>query len=236
MKRFLSALLALVMVLSMLPLAVSAAGEHSDSHKCEKCNKTVTWTAWTSTTTLPTSGHYYLTGDVTVSAQTVASNLCLCLNGYTIHGTQNNKTFAVAATDKYIAIMDCTAAVVDGEYKAGRITGGKNTTSAGGTIYVGNANNKLYFYDGIIEGNQVYYGGGGIAIANSSSSTKYGSVYFYGGEIRNNLAKNASGTYVNGGGIWVAEMVPQFSFPPTIFECPGYVKSCADVYKRTPFS
>lgn len=203
MKRFLSALLALVMVLSMLPLAVSAAGEHSDSHKCEKCNKTVTWTAWTSTTTLPTSGHYYLTGDVTVSAQTVASNLCLCLNGYTIHGTQNNKTFAVAATDKYIAIMDCTAAVVDGEYKAGRITGGKNTTSAGGTIYVGNANNKLYFYDGIIEGNQVYYGGGGIAIANSSSSTKYGSVYFYGGEIRNNLAKNASGTYVNGGGIWV---------------------------------
>ena len=203
MRRFLSALLAIVLVISMIPMAVSAAGEHSDSHICEKCNKAVTWTAWTSTTTLPTTGHYYLTKDVTVSNQTVASNLCLCLNGCTINGTQNNKTFAVAATDKFIAIMDCTAKVENGEYKAGRITGGKNTTSAGGTIYVGNANNKLYFYDGIIENNQAYYGGAGIAIANSSSTSKYGTVFFYGGEIRNNVAKNASGTYSNGGGIWV---------------------------------
>ena len=203
MKKILSAILAIVLVLSMVPAVVTAeAGTHSADHVCEKCGASATWTAWTSKTTLPTSGHYYLTGDVTVSNQTVASNLCLCLNGYTVHGTQNNKTFAVAATDKYIAIMDCTAATVNGVYTAGKITGGKNTTSAGGTVYVGNANNKLYFYDGIIEGNQAYAGGGGISIANGSAS-KGGAVFMYGGLIRNNTAKDGSGAGKAGGGVMV---------------------------------
>ena len=84
MKKILSAILAIVLVLSMVPAVVTAeAGTHSADHVCEKCGASATWTAWTSKTTLPTSGHYYLTGDVTVSNQTVASNLCLCLNGYT---------------------------------------------------------------------------------------------------------------------------------------------------------
>lgn len=213
-KRLLSMLLVLAMVLSMVPVSVSAAdvhtpGTHNAAGKCQKCNKTVTWTAWgddaAEKTSLPTTGHYYLTDNVDMRSgtRTVASDLCLCLNGYTITGPQKERTLAVAAANKFIALFDCTATNVNGVYTAGRITGGKNTTTNGGTIYVGNNNCKLYFYGGIIDGNQSYAGGGAISIANGSSSTKYGSLFMYGGEIRNNTVKNASNAYENGGGIYV---------------------------------
>jgi len=107
-RKLLSALLALAMVLSLVPAVVSAEGAHtpgthSDSHVCEKCGASATWTAWTSATSLPTKGHYYLTKDVTMGGQVVPTdNLCLCLNGYTITGAQNNKTIAVATTNKFV--------------------------------------------------------------------------------------------------------------------------------------
>ncbi len=213
-KRLLSVLLVLAMVLSMVPVSVSAAdvhtpGTHNAAGKCQKCDKTVTWTAWGGTaaekTSLPTTGHYYLTDNVDMRSgtRTVASDLCLCLNGYTITGPQKERTLAVAAADKFIAIFDCTATNVNGVYTAGRITGGCNSTTNGGTIYVGNNNCKLYFYGGIIDENQSYAGGGAISIANGSSSTKCGSLFMYGGEIRNNTVKNASNAYENGGGIYV---------------------------------
>ena len=47
------------------------------------------YTAWTSTNSLPTSGSYYLTADVTVSGSTSINSdtLNLCLNGYGIKTT-----------------------------------------------------------------------------------------------------------------------------------------------------
>ena len=92
-KRVLALLLSLVLTLSCLPQAVMAEGEtqteavqntpatvaetvvhtHTDSHVCEDCEGT-TWTAWEKTTELPTAaGHYYLTGNVTVSKRWAVS-------------------------------------------------------------------------------------------------------------------------------------------------------------------
>ena len=214
-RRLLSVLLVLALVLSMVPVTVSAEGVHTPgthdaNSKCEKCSKTVTWTAWgddpAEKTSLPTTGHYYLVDHVDMSkgTRTVASDLCLCLNGFTITGPQAERTLAVAATDKFIAIFDCTAAYVDGVYTAGKITGGVNTTGNGGTVYVSNANNKLYFYGGIIEGNRSYTSGGGVFIANGSA-TKYGSLYMYGGEIRNNVSMDGSNAGKTGGGVHVGK-------------------------------
>ena len=88
-RRLLSALLVLALVLSMVPVTVSAEGVHTPgthdaNSKCEKCSKTVTWTAWgddpAEKTSLPATGHYYLVDHVDMSkgTRTVASNLCLC--------------------------------------------------------------------------------------------------------------------------------------------------------------
>ena len=52
---------------------------------CTGHDDAVTWTAWEETNFLPTSGNYYLTEDVILSAQqTVSGTLNLCLNGHTI--------------------------------------------------------------------------------------------------------------------------------------------------------
>ena len=70
MKRVLSMVLVLAMLLSVLPISMVSADvadpgltnhTHTDAHICgEKCpGGTVTWTAWTNTSSLPTTdGHY----------------------------------------------------------------------------------------------------------------------------------------------------------------------------------
>ena len=203
-RRLLSVLLVMAMVLSMVPATVTAAdvhvkGTHAANAVCQKCKAAKTWTAWTSTTTLPTAGHYYLTGDVTVSDQTKnTDNLCLCLNGYTINGPQSNKVFSSVVSGKAIAIMDCTAVDVGGVYTAGKITGTKNLGNVGGAVYVANNNSAFYLCSGIIEGNEAN-GGAGIAIANGSSTTNCGKVFMTGGEIRNNVAAGKAGGAVQVG-------------------------------------
>lgn len=202
-KRLLSVLLVLSLVLSMVPVTVTAAdvhvkGTHAANAVCQKCKAAKTWTAWTSTTTLPTAGHYYLTGDVTVSDQTKnTDNLCLCLNGYTINGPQSNKTFSSVKANKFIAIMDCTAVEIKGVYTSGKITGAKNA-AVGGAFYVANNNSALYICSGVIEGNEGA-GGAGIAIANGTSSDSCGKVFMTGGEIRNNVAAGKAGGAVQVG-------------------------------------
>lgn len=202
-KRLLSVLLVLSLVLSMVPATVTAAdvhvkGTHAANAVCQKCKAAKTWTAWTSTTTLPTAGHYYLTGDVTVSDQTKnTDNLCLCLNGYTINGPQSNKTFSSVKANKFIAIMDCTAVEIKGVYTSGKITGAKNS-AVGGAFYVANNNSALYICSGVIEGNEGA-GGAGIAIANGTSSDSCGKVFMTGGEIRNNVAAGKAGGAVQVG-------------------------------------
>ena len=197
-KRLLSVLLVLAMVLSMVPVTVTAAdvhvkGTHSASHTCQKCGASAVWQEWPHDDRLPTAGHYYLTKDVTTAQTVTTGNLCLCLNGYTVTGPKDGKTLALVTENLFLSIQDCTAVTdpATGEYKAGKLTGAVNG-KAGGAIYLeGKKKTKLYFYGGIIEDNQAA-GGGAICIANGESN-KYAQMSMYGGEIRNNKAPGAGG-------------------------------------------
>ena len=97
-KRFLSMILALAMVLSLMPVVVLAegaqevtaspkAGTHAvaaHSAQCTAhCGGDATWTAWDGDVSkLAAGGHYYLTANTTLTGEvTVNADLHLCLNG-----------------------------------------------------------------------------------------------------------------------------------------------------------
>lgn len=171
-KRLPALFLSLALIVSCLPLGVTAEGtgqastpaplaaselhSHADSHVCEDCKDgTVQWTAWEKTTELPvTTGHYYLTGNVTVSKRWAVSGtnqVALCLNGYTIDA--NSKTaYEVAGTGKLV-ISDCTAYTdADGNYVAGSIIGGSDV-NVGGAFYL-QGSGQLYMYGGKLTGHK----------------------------------------------------------------------------------
>mgnify|MGYP003319931017 CR=1 FL=1 len=91
-KRLLAMVLTLVIVLGMLPVGVTAEGEHVHclcgetttlGATCSECNtEAVEWTAWDKTDSLPINGHYYLTADVTTGkANYKSANTILFLEG-----------------------------------------------------------------------------------------------------------------------------------------------------------
>lgn len=170
---------------------------------CTEQHEEIQYQAWNKAGSLPTAGSWYLTTDVTLSNQTVATgDLNLCLNGHTVTGPNGKRILAAAAGNRSdtITISDCTAKTEDGIYTAGRLTGAvNNTTTGGGAIFIGKGH-TLYLYDGIITGNTAYTSGGGVQVA--------GTMYMYGGEISGNQAKQVSGAETDwkaGGGIFVAK-------------------------------
>ena len=203
-KRLVSFLVALTLVLSVLPADLVVSAElvehsHNGSHKCsEQCPGNVTWTAWESKTSLPAnSGHYYLTGDVTLSTRyAVASgkSITICLNGYDV-------TVASGATgNPYIngklTIADCTAHYEGDTYVSGKLTGSQN--GDGGLFNVRGSGGVLVLEGGTITGNNGTNSGGAISLQGSGS----GVFHMYGGEITGNRAIN--GTSLKSGAAIVA--------------------------------
>ncbi|MBR3145262.1 MAG: hypothetical protein IKF53_05170 [Clostridia bacterium] len=84
--------------------------ETHEKHNCKDCSEDVTWTAWTNPNSLPTeSGHYYLSGDITVNAQAsikANNDVVLCLNGHDIKSTAK-KPIGVTNANAKLTIMDC---------------------------------------------------------------------------------------------------------------------------------
>ena len=222
MKKILSVLLVLAMVLSMVPVSVTAAGtveaspkagtHQTTGHTCEDegCGET-NWLPWPTTGTLPTEGHYYLTQNMEQTQMVsvpAGKSLHLCLNGYVIEKTTTNRLFSVSDVGAELVITDCTAYTDDnGVYRAGAITGGVDTgTSGGGAVFV-YADATLKLYDGIITGNihkNNSAGGGAIALRKKDDShTRGGKFCMYGGEITNNTSFKANGTTtIYGGAIY----------------------------------
>ena len=212
MKRLLSGLMALVLVLSLVPAAAAAepetvaatdkAGSHTAEHKCQACGET--FQKWESTTTVPTAGHYYLSGDVTLTKEyTVSGKLHLCLNGYVIRAAAGKRIFGTKSdTATELVITDCTA-YTDGEgvYHAGALTGGKDTSAGGGAIFARRLA-VVKIYEGRITGNTSTVAGGAITLQASSGSTAGAKLYMYGGELSDNQALKDDGTYKNGGAIY----------------------------------
>ena len=135
---------------------------------------------WTNTTKLPTtSGHYYLTGDVTLestwSIQGTAENMVaivLCLNGHSIQKNTSSNTDVIRINEHAtLALCDCNGSGKNN----GIITGG---TKASGVNITNNG--AFVMYGGSISGN-------GIGVNNGQR------FHMYGGSITG----NDRGVYVN---------------------------------------
>ena len=197
MKRLIAWALTLALVLSAVPMTIAAepaAHSHSAAqHDCEHCDASVTWTKWTSTTTLPnTTGHYYLSADVTLSDRTLVAagqNVVLCLNGYTVTGgykpgdLAGSKSFSVYDIRGKVTISDCTAYWDEaGVLHAGTIRRGVRTDdTGGGAFWVYKADAELNVYNIILA---EHYGAG------KSSGYSAGAVY-----VRENAKVYMKGCY-----------------------------------------
>ena len=142
--------------------------------------------AWNDNTALPTSGSYYLTGDVNLSTTAeLDGDLTLCLNGFTISGSVTKFKVTSGHT---LNICDCS----DGE--SGKLTG---TTDDSAVIVDGGTFN---LYSGSISDNKITAdnkNGGGVAVQNN------GIFNMYGGSISENKSKSTATNFGYGGGVFV---------------------------------
>lgn len=203
MKRLMALLMVLAMLSAVLPVQMATAETktHTDGHTCSaQCaGGAVTWTAWRSTTSLPAdSGHYYLTGDVTLSTKiTVAKgkDITICLSGYDI--TVKSDATGNAYISGHLTIADCTAYYdAEGKYVSGKITGSVN--GDGGLFNVRGSGGVLVMEGGTLTGNNGTNSGGAISLQGSGS----GVFHMYGGEITGNSA--IKGTALKSGAAIVA--------------------------------
>ena len=162
--------LVLAMVLTWIPAAVTAeetvtasakAGTHTAAHKCEACESTE-WLPWESSTSLPTSGHYYLTKNVTMTApiNDYAGTVHICLNGYVVKAASGKHHFNTRGVAE-VVFTDCTAYTdSEGVYHAGALTGGADAVNGGGVAFV-RRGGVVKIYDGRYTGNTAKAAGGG---------------------------------------------------------------------------
>ena len=228
-KKVMAVCIAAALIVAMVPVYVFAAGIHTNHCVCggnavEKgehtsCNDTQTWTAWDANessnyqTTLPTSGTYYLTDNVTLSSQhTVNGKLTICLNGNTISLTDTATTGSVivVSSGSTFELTDCSST-------AGQITGGKGYKfsyfqPSGGGVY---NDGTFTMYGGIIAGNTASSGGG---VYNAGTFTMYDGTI--GGQTENEKnhatsshgggVYNYSGTFVMNGGTIIGNSASSF--------------------------
>ena len=209
MKKILSLVLVLTMILSVVPVVPVAAEvsdpgltahTHSDAHTCgEKCpGGAITWTAWNNTSSLPTDdGHYYLTADVQLTGTKdidAGKDITICLNGYNIRSASTAR--AVALNGK-LTISDCTAYTYNDEYIAGSVVG---ATCADGAIFSVRRGGTLVLESGKLTGGKTTNtaGGGAIFMQKGTSAGAGGKMYMYGGEITGNEGYNGGAICVGG--------------------------------------
>lgn len=182
---------------------VDAGGEHvhcvCDGTAAGCDHSSVSWAAWEKTDSLPASGNYYLTGSVQLTKEaSITGNLNLCLNGYTVTAAKDTRILSTPKNAEItVSITDCSALVNgEGNYQAGKLTGGSEKTgTGGGGIYI-RAGGTLKLYEGLITGNTSTTAGGGILLA---AGAKF---YMYGGELSKNTAMSGS-AYKDGGAIYM---------------------------------
>lgn len=200
-RKYISLLLALCMVMSLLPAAALAAGADDDHGDHSG------WTALSGSIS-SLSGNCYLTGNVIVSEEIQTSgDVTLCLNGHTLN--LSGKTLFVDSGS--FTLCDCNG--------SGEITGGKTSASAvkvndgrfimnggtitgnGGGVQVASTNSRASFImnGGSITGNTcdsstyaTSYSCGGVIVTG-------GSFTMNGGSITGNIAKGSIATIASGG-------------------------------------
>ena len=143
----------------------------------------VTYAAWESNNSLPTSGNYYLTCDVTLSGPVTLdkSTLNLCLNGYNI--TSSTRVFSIYGT---FNLCDCADT-------QGVVTGNTAGTQANGGVFYIYTGTTFNFYGGTLTAAKKVTGEGGIGCVAGSAT---GVMNVYGGTIENGQATKNGGNII----------------------------------------
>ncbi len=168
-------------------------------HKHKIGETEVTFQPWTQTDSLPKTGNYYLTRNVTLSKSADLQGVNLCLNGYTVtmpQKTQKIQAGAPSASNRWGSLTDCT---------------GKGTVTGSGSVFI-QFGGTINLYGGALNGTHVeisqsggtfnMYGGKitnyrGTVSAVSGQSGKTIFINLYGGEISGNHVSAESG------GVWI---------------------------------
>ena len=146
----------------------------------------VTFAPWEDTTSLPASGSYYLTADVTLDEYVmIEETLDLCLNGHTVT-LAGDDTVIVPAYGGTLNLYDDTG--------DGSIIGGTGLEGDGGAIFA--ADGVFNMYGGTITGGSVEDDGGAVYLMKDSTGSTFN---MYGGTITGNAA------VLYGGAVFLAE-------------------------------
>lgn len=210
-KRLFAFLLALVMVIACIPMAAFAADTRTQcvcggkavgktGHTCEE----VTFEPWTSTTSLPRSGNYYLTDDVTITGYLLPTgDLNIDLNGHSITRKVTSNTtsqvFAIAGNTS-LSITDSTAnpGTISRDLSTMTEDAKKAITNWGLLIMINSGyTGNLNLYGGIFDSTGCYSYGG--SIINNSSSTF--PINIYGGLFKGGITTHNNSTGGTGGAI-----------------------------------
>lgn len=161
-------------------------GGHSGmtEHSCT----TVTWKPWSSSNSLPTSGNYYLTCDVTVAAQTkLTGRVNLCLHGHSVTATAADRIYY--SENRELHITDCHDQASWGSM-VGSDVSVKYPNDGGAIFYGKSASFRLYLYAGNFVGGTAARGG--VAYASG------GQVHVCGGNLQDGIATKMGGNlYAN---------------------------------------
>lgn len=150
-------------------LYLNASGNHKHcacvgtvASGCE--HDTGLYAQWDDPNDLPDSGRYYLSVDVTVSAQKpISGQLDLCLNGHTVKvGQQGGRAFYLSDNDK-LNISDCQ--------NTGKISGG---TKGALLTNLDGKNMEVNLYSGSFTGNHAKTTGGALVIQGGCTFNMYG--------------------------------------------------------------
>lgn len=215
MKRSLALLLAMVMVLSMLPMSIWAEGQSTaekntaytapltqhdhlasgDAHVCEHCVAgTKTGAAaipeWkpvaANATQLPDKeGHYYLTGNITVKGETLTNTDVVICLNGYTVTAASGERFYTMNEGAKVTVLDCTAKTVTPENENDTGYRAGAMTGATNAAFMLNSTAQLTWYDGILSNNSRSTSYGGAFVIQGTSAVKV-----YGGQISGNSAKN----------------------------------------------
>lgn len=172
-----------------------------------ECQSTTQWSAFgtelleatanTNQVQLSQSGHYYLTGDVSVDKEIVIPSdvtVTICLNGQTFSGSRR-----IFRVNGVLNITDCS------ENEAGKVAG----SSALAPVFYGYANGRINLFAGTLTSvntNASARNWGGVAALSNdqgmASAKAPSSFYMYGGKlIGTSVVKKSDGSNGNGGAL-----------------------------------
>ena len=183
-------------------LCNKTAGTHTGAGHSDSCGESITFNEWTDAAAqemykdstasataanrLPSSGNWYLTKPVTLTAthEVDGGKLNLCLNGNKVTLNTDGAVFSVKSGGE-LNLADCKG--------TGSITHTESKNGAGVSVEAGSdgtAAGTFNLYGGTITGNSNNGNGGGVSVLSD------GQFNMYGGTITNNKAATGGGVYV----------------------------------------